>query len=660
MHKFAVNILVIALCLFGAGCKSQGTNPDPDFFQLLTVSVGAVTLSASTNNEGIAPEATVRIRFSTTVDTVLAKSAFLLKNADNEEVITNMAFEEQATIIVLTPAEVLKHRTEYTLYIADILKSAQGAEFPGISYKIITENGTVVLESARLNGQDLSESRALTNVPYNTTSIRLKFTEALDETTYANFIRLSPSVPLNFSIEDEGKTVLLTPTEALDYYAFYSLIISSALTSENGFEFEGYSAPFQTGLNPTYKFPEISDDQLLTKVQESTFKYFWDFGHPVSGLARERNSSGDIVTIGGSGFGLMAILVGIERGFITRAEGIVRLQKIVSFLGNEADRFHGVWPHWLNGVTGDVVAFSTKDNGADLVETAFMAQGLIAVRQYLNGGDTDEASLKEDINTLLNEIEWDWFTRDGQDVLYWHWSPNYGWDMNMQIKGYNEALIVYVLAASSTTHSIDADVYHKGWASSGNIVNGNEYYGIELPVGYGYGGPLFFAHYSFLGLDPRNLSDTYANYWTQNRSHSLIHQAYSEANPRNFVGYSADSWGLTASDEPNGYSAHEPNNDNGTLTPTGAVSSLPYTPEESMAAIRHFYYVLGDKLWGEYGFYDAFNPTQSWWANSYLAIDQGPIVVMIENHRSALIWDLFMSAPEIQSGLDKLGFTILE
>ncbi len=227
----------------------------------------------------------------------------------------------------------------------------------------------------------------------------------------------------------------------------------------------------------------------------------------------------------------------------------------------------------------------------------------------------------------------------------------------MQIKGYNEALIIYVLAASSKNHSIDADVYHKGWASNGNIRNNKTFYGYTLPVGYDYGGPLFFAHYSFLGLDPRSLSDTYADYWEQNRVHSLINYEHAVRNPFNFMGYSEDSWGFTASDDHTGYGVHEPTRDNGTISPTAALSSFPYTPEESMKALKHFYYVLGDKLWGQYGFYDAFNPTQGWWASSFLAIDQGPIIVMIENHRSGLLWDTFMKAPEVQTALEKLQFT---
>jgi hypothetical protein len=278
------------------------------------------------------------------------------------------------------------------------------------------------------------------------------------------------------------------------------------------------------------------------------------------------------------------------------------------------------------------------------------------MRQYLNASIAAEEALITRINTLFNETEFDWFTR-GENVLYWHWSPDNNWAMNMPIRGYNEALIVYVLAASSVSHGISASVYHEGYARNGGIVNDKSFYGYKLPLGEDYGGPLFFTHYSFLGLDPENLKDNYADYWEQNVNHTLINRAYCVDNPKNYVGYSSVSWGLTASDNQTGYSAHSPTNDLGVITPTAAVSALPYIPEESMDAIRYFYYILGDKLWGEYGFYDAFNVTEQWWANSYLAIDQGPIICMVENYRSGLLWKLFMSCPEVQSGLDQLGFT---
>jgi hypothetical protein len=352
----------------------------------------------------------------------------------------------------------------------------------------------------------------------------------------------------------------------------------------------------------------------------------------------------------------MALIVGIERGFITRAEGIDRMDRILDFL-ETADRFHGAWSHWINGTSGAVIPFSPNDNGGDLVETSYLVQGLLTFRQYLDDAVPVEEALIARINTLWESVEWDWYTRGGQDVLYWHWSPDKEWIMNHQIRGYNESLITYVLAASSATHSISQSVYTNGWAQNGSIENGNEYFGITLPLGSPYGGPLFFAHYSFLGLDPRNLEDAYASYWTQNVNHSLINRAYCTDNPKNFAVYSDVCWGLTASDNHEGYSAHSPTNDLGVITPTAALSSFPYTPDESMEALKFFYYSLGDRTWGDYGFYDAFNSTEGWYADSYLAIDQGPIIVMIENYRTGLLWDLFMSCPEVQDGLTKLGFT---
>lgn len=397
----------------------------------------------------------------------------------------------------------------------------------------------------------------------------------------------------------------------------------------------------------------LSDSELLEMVQAYTFRYFWDFAHPASGMARERNST-SIVTSGGSGFGLMSILVGMERGFITREQGIIRLQKILSFL-ERADRFHGVYPHWMNGATGRTIPFSPLDDGADLVETAFLMQGLLAVRAYLDENEAAEADLQDRITQLWEAVEWDWFYQN--NVLIWHWSPNNGFAINLPIRGYNEALIIYLLAIASPTHAIPAQAYHTGWAG-GNYTNGTTFFGITLDVGPLRGGPLFFAHYSFLGFDPREKKDAYTNYFSHNKKHTLTNRAYCILNTGNYVGYSNVCWGLTASDDPFGYLAHEasPNRDNGTITPTAAISSMPYTPEESLAAMKHFYRDHGDRLWGPYGFYDAFNLTENWFATSYLAIDQGPIVCMIENYRTGLLWDYFMRNIEIQPALDAIGF----
>lgn len=424
--------------------------------------------------------------------------------------------------------------------------------------------------------------------------------------------------------------------------------------------------PVQSGGTP-YTLPVVgivpglSDDQLLDLVQKQTFRYFWDFAHPVSGMARERSNiaydyGNEVVTSGGTGFGVMAVVVAANRGWISRDSATQHVLKIVKFL-SKADAYHGVFPHWLNGSTGKTIPFSRKDDGADLVETSYLFQGLLTARQYFNRENPLESELRNRINWLWNDVEWNWFTKDGQNVLYWHWSPNNGWAMNFAIRGYNECLITYFLAACGERYPVDAKVYHEGWTRSNFFRNGKEFYGIKLPLGFDYGGPLFFAHYSFLGLDPRGLEDGYANYWEQNVNHTLINRAHCIANPNKYTGYGEMCWGLTASDNQDGYSAHAPDNDLGVITPTAALSSFPYTPEYSMKALRHFYYNLGDKIWSEYGFVDAFNETKGWYAKSHLAIDQGPIIVMIENYRTGLLWDLFMSCPEVQKGMKKLGFT---
>jgi hypothetical protein len=406
--------------------------------------------------------------------------------------------------------------------------------------------------------------------------------------------------------------------------------------------------------------PNLSDSALLDVVQRQTFRYFWDFAHPVSGLARERsnitNYGPETVTIGGSGFGVMAVIVAVERKWISRDTAAGHLLKVVRFLRN-SDVYHGAYPHWMNGGTGKRIAFSPKDDGGDLVETSYLFQGLLCAREYFNQDNPKENELRRRITWLWNEVEWSWFTRGGLSMLFWHWSPNHDWAMNAQIRGWNECLITYVLAASSPRYSIDRDVYVNGWTNGFNFKNQREYYGIKLPLGEDFGGPLFFSHYSFLGLDPHGLKDNYANYWEQNQNHTLINRAYCIDNPKKFKGYGENCWGLTASDTYDGYNAHSPTNDFGTISPTAALSAFPYTPEYSMKVLRHFYYDVGSKIWSEYGFVDAFNETKNWWAKSHLAIDQGPIIVMIENYRSGLLWRLFMSCPEVQNGLKKLGFT---
>jgi len=423
--------------------------------------------------------------------------------------------------------------------------------------------------------------------------------------------------------------------------------------------------------NPVEENPKYTDTELLDMVQKDALKYFWDYAHPVSKLARERyhvdqpTFDQDIVTTGGSGFGILTLLVGIERGFVPRTEAVSRLTTAMDFLAN-ADRFHGAWPHWMNGNTGDVIPFGTVDNGGDLVETAFLCEALICVREYFKNGSADEQQLSQKADVLWKGVEWDWYTKGGEDALYWHWSPNYGWQMNFKLEGYNECLVTYVMAASSATHPVGAAAYHNAWARNGGIVHSGQQYGYPVILNHngatGNVGPLFWAHYSYLGLDPTQLTDQYANYWDLNRNHSMIIYEYCQDNPHNYLGYSEKCWGLTASytrndDGTTGYSAHQPLNDRGVISPTAALSSFPYTPEQSMRFLRYLYEERKGAYTGPAGPYDAFSPNYGWVTPRYLAIDQGTIVPMIENYRSGLLWNLFMNAPEVRQGLQNLGFS---
>ncbi len=601
--------------------------------------------------------------FNLSLDTSLISQGLVISDEEGNPIPLRFNFFNGNKSVSIYSRESFQTYTLYTITLNEALKSEDGVSKEiSEKYTFRTVEGILSLESIKSGNLDLNSNKLVYDIPVNL-NISAKFSSEIDESTATKdniYLIDAQKRKINLSIAVEGDEVLLTPgTDAIKYWAPYELVIKEEVTGIGTTGFEGFASSFFTKLDSTLKFPEISDEELMTKVQSQTFKYFWDFAHPVSGLSRERITSGETVTIGGSGFGVMTILVGIERGFITREEGVERLLKIVNFLNDKADRFHGVWSHWLDGTTGDVIPFSSNDDGGDLVETAFMVQGLITVRQYLDEQNATEQELITKINSLIDTVEWDWYTQNGQDVLYWHWSPNFGWEKNHKITGWNEALVIYVLAASSNTHTVEPSVYTKGWSGNGSMVNsgGNSYYGYTLPLRSDKGGPLFFAHYSFLGLDPRDLSDQYANYWTQNVNHTMINRAYCIDNPKNYPGYSEQCWGLTASDNYNGYLAHSPDNDIGVITPTAALSSFPYSPTESMEAMKHFYYILGDRLWGNYGFYDAFSPKEGWTASSYLAIDQGPIIIMMENHRTGLLWDLFMSAPEVQAGLTKLGFT---
>jgi hypothetical protein len=657
--KIFLGLAALVLFLIGHSCSKDDSEQAPvETINTTYVYIGESELSVTGNNENVSLDELIEIRFDKAVNTVSAKENIVIQDETNQQIFGEFTFFGQNTLVKIDHPEFDENKT-YKIKIGAGLKGENNETFNGEEYSFTTLIPPLILESIFIDDVQINPVGRIINTDRKP-QIELHFNSSVNASDVFNsslFVSNGVSASYNINQVDD-KTVSCVLLQTLDGFAKNRFSISSNIENRIGKPFAGLDLDFYTQADTTPKFPEISDEELLTLVQQQTFKYFWDFGHPHSGMARERNTSGNTVTVGGSGFGVMSIIVAIERGFITRQEGVERMETIVDFLGR-ADRFHGVWPHWMNGETGKTIPFSSNDDGGDLVETTFMIQGLLTVRQYLNSGIAKEAQLITKINALWEDVDWNWYTQNQQDVLYWHWSPNFGWEKNHKITGWNEALIIYVLAASSATHSIDADVYTNGWSRNGAMVNSgnNSYYGYTLPLRSDMGGPLFFSHYSFLGLDPRNLSDQFANYWQQNVTHSKINYAYCADNPQNYVSYSDQCWGLTASDGFTAYSAHSPNNDRGVITPTAALSSFPYTPEESMKALQYFYYTLGDRLWGEYGFYDAFDYTNGWVASSFLAIDQGPIIVMIENYRTNLLWDLFMSCPEVQGGLTKLNFT---
>ncbi|WP_018614421.1 glucoamylase family protein [Segetibacter koreensis] len=419
----------------------------------------------------------------------------------------------------------------------------------------------------------------------------------------------------------------------------------------------------------------MTEQELLTMVQEACFRYYWEGAEENSGLAKEDiPGRHNMIAMGASGFGIMALIAGTERKFITRDESTDRFLKIANFL-ERTETFHGAFSHFVDGPTGKVVPFfGSKDNGGDLVETSFLMQGLIAARAYFNKNNTKEKEIRDKITGIWNNVEWSWYRKEPETkFLTWHWSPDQGWILNHQLIGWNETMVTYLLAIASPTHPVPASLYYTGWANRDSTgqqyrknwgqtdqgsmyTNGNSYYGIKLDVGVSNGGPLFFTHYSYLGFDPHYLTDVYTNYFKNNRNIALINHRYCIENPGHYIGYSDSCWGLTASDGPYHYVANEPilRADNGKIAPTGAISSFPYTPKQSMKALSNYYYNYGHFLWGEYGFRDAFNLSENWCSEIFMGLNQAPMVVMIENYRTGLLWKLFMSDPQIKKVANKI------
>lgn len=517
----------------------------------------------------------------------------------------------------------------------------------------------------KLNDQVVSTSSV--QLQANGALLLLSFSAKINRSTVANAVTwiggtTALNIPVGISFSNGDSVLIIQPQSPLAFLTKYTITISDGLKSTNGVALSSsFFLTIRTGIDNSDKFPIISDNALLDTVQKRTFRYFWDYGHPVSGMARDKTNVAELddCSVGGTGFGIMCIPVAVSRNFISRTDGLIRMQKIVDFLKTTAQTYHGAFSHRINGTTGATLLWQPKDDGADLVETSFLMMGLLTARQYFDGADLNETTLRNDINTLYNNVDWTWFKKDGANALYWLWSPNYNWDITFMIRGWNETLITYILAASATSHTIPKEVYDNGYTNNGGFKNGQQYYGLTLPLGSAFGGPLFLSQYSFLGINPIGLNDSYANYELQTKNHTLINRAYCKENPKNYVGYTNSCWGLTASSSNIGYTNCSPTNDIGVIAPTAALSSFAFTPNESMQALKYFYYKLGNYVWKDDGFADAFNLNTNpvWVGPQELVYNQLPIMIAIENYRSGLIWNLFTSCPEVKAGMRKLGFT---
>lgn len=432
-----------------------------------------------------------------------------------------------------------------------------------------------------------------------------------------------------------------------------------------------------------------SDEAFLDEVQERTFAFFWERTNPANGLVPDRWPSQSFSSVAAVGFGLPSYAVGIERGWITRAQGAERVLTTLRFLihapqGPEAagrTGYNGLFYHFLDMNTGE--RFQTVE--LSTIDTALLMAGVIFSREYFDGSAAQESGIRALADSLYHRVDWQSMVNNPGRISM-GWTPESGY-IEYDWRGYDEAMILLILAIGSPTHPVDASL----WQTYMSTARWGEYYG-QQHVGFA---PLFGHQYSHIFIDFRGIRDPFMaahgiDWFENSRRAVLAQRAYAIDNPMAWRGYGADVWGLTASDGPadtvlvvNGtprefwtYTArgasHTAVRDDGTLVPTAAGGSIAFAPELAINALRTMreQYPM---IWGEYGFLDAFNPTfrfedvplthgrvvngAGWVDTDYLGIDQGPILLMAENYRSELIWRELRESPYIIAGLRRAGFT---
>ncbi|MDM7914397.1 MAG: glucoamylase family protein, partial [Candidatus Eisenbacteria bacterium] len=405
----------------------------------------------------------------------------------------------------------------------------------------------------------------------------------------------------------------------------------------------------------------LTNEALLDTLQRTAFDFFWNEANPANGLIKDRSTPGSACSIASVGFGLSAILIGIDHGWITRDEGRARILTTLETFWNGPQGtapdgmigYKGLFYHFLDMNT----ATRTWDCELSTIDSALLFAGILDAREYFTTDDPVDVQVRTLADSLYYRADWNFF-RNGNPGILMGWRPGTGFAGFGQWVGYNEAMILYILAIGSPTHPVPASSWNT-WTSG---------YHWQTQYGYTYVifPPLFGHQYSHCWIDFRYIQDAHMRgrgitYFENSRRATLAQRNYCIANPFGHIGYGANLWGITACDGPDGYAAHgapPPQNDDGTIAPTAPAGSIPFTPDESLAVLQNLYDNYRAMLWGPYGFRDAFNLDRGWWDTDYIGIDQGPIVLMIENYRTGAVWERIERNGDVQWGLHLAGFDV--
>ncbi|MGA9779082.1 MAG: glucoamylase family protein [Verrucomicrobiia bacterium] len=470
---------------------------------------------------------------------------------------------------------------------------------------------------------------------------------------YRSTSSVGPFTKLNASLVTTLGYCDLAVSDGQTYYYQVTAVNTSSQTSP----------PSATAFTTPNPFP--SDDAYLDYLQQANFDYFWYAANPTNGLVPDRSTTGSACSISSVGFGLTAIGIAIDHGWITRDQGAARVLTTLNTFWNGPQGtnasgdigYNGWFYHFLD------MNAATRSGSSELssIDTTLLLGGILYVKQYFNGTNATETSIQTTASAIFNRVNWIWMAPDipGTNGVRMGWLPDTGFSTFGDWVGYDEGMLIYLLGIGATSNALPASCWNY-WTSGYIWANYYGYSFVTFP-------PLFGHEYSHCWVDFRHVGDAYMNaenstYFENSHRAALAQQAYCAADPLGWPGYSSLDWGLTASDDPTGYAAHgapPAENDNGTIAFTASGGAMAFAPEIALPTLKNFYKGGRPRFWTQYGFIDAYNLSAAWYDNAELGIDQGPIVIMVENYRNQNVWRLFMQNPEIQQGLQEAGFVSL-